>query len=312
MKKILAVFLVLLMHGSLYAGGRVGTSSAGILKIAPGARPAAMGNAFIALANDVNAIYWNPAGLSELQSSEGAFMYNSYIADIKYSYLAGAFKTKAGNFGLSVALLDAGDMLQTTLKVGGGYDVIGSYTAKDRVIQCSYGAKYKDFSYGASAKIINQKILDSSANAYAIDLGAQYKLKTTSELGGIKLGATINNIGNRVKFDQESERLPIYLKLGVSICPGIKSVIGVFDVKIANDNNMVFNAGTEYIYQMKQGQIAGRLGFDSSNDAGSGITLGVGIKFVRLSNLKDFQFDYAFVPYGDLDNSHRVSLSVKF
>ncbi len=92
----------------------------------------------------------------------------------------------------------------------------------------------------------------------------------------------------------------------------MKELTTVFDIKFPNDNDIIFNVGAEYVYQMKQGQIAGRMGFDSSNDAGSGVTFGLGIKLNKISNLKDFQFDYAFVPYGDLDNSHRVSLSVKF
>ncbi len=95
-------------------------------------------------------------------------------------------------------------MTQTTVKAGGDYDIVGSYTANDKVIQLAYGSMYSNFEYGISAKMIRQKILDSSANAYAIDLGGQYKLKTTDEIGDIKLGATINNIGTRVKFDQES------------------------------------------------------------------------------------------------------------
>jgi hypothetical protein len=43
--------------------------------IITGARPAGMGNAFVALADDVNAVYWNPAGLTLQKHMELGFMH---------------------------------------------------------------------------------------------------------------------------------------------------------------------------------------------------------------------------------------------
>src|SRR5207302_10246043 len=53
-----------------FGKNQVGTSGAAFLKIGPGARPAAMGEAFTGVADDIHAIYWNPAGLATLRSPE--------------------------------------------------------------------------------------------------------------------------------------------------------------------------------------------------------------------------------------------------
>ena len=51
---------------------REGTSSATFLRIGVGARAEGMGEAFVAVANDPSAVFWNPAGLASLQRRENA------------------------------------------------------------------------------------------------------------------------------------------------------------------------------------------------------------------------------------------------
>src|SRR5437773_4331058 len=69
-------------------GQRVGTSSGTFLRIGVGARAEAMGETFVAVANDPSAIYWNPAGLASLQRNEASESHVDWPADIHYDHLA--------------------------------------------------------------------------------------------------------------------------------------------------------------------------------------------------------------------------------
>src|SRR5437762_4483401 len=79
---------------------RAGTSSGSFLKIGVGARAAALGEAFVAVANDPSAIYWNPAGLASMQRQEFQLSHLEWPADIRYEFLA--YVVPSQRFGGSV------------------------------------------------------------------------------------------------------------------------------------------------------------------------------------------------------------------
>ena len=81
---------------------RVGTTAAQFLKIGAGARPIGMGSAYTALATDILAVYWNPAGLSRInRNGEAIFNHAQWLADTKYNFAA--FSMNLGSVG-SIAL----------------------------------------------------------------------------------------------------------------------------------------------------------------------------------------------------------------
>jgi long-subunit fatty acid transport protein len=69
-------------------GQRAGTSSGTFLKIGVGARAVGLGEAFVAVANDPSAIFWNPAGLASMQRQELSLNHVSWPADVNYEHLA--------------------------------------------------------------------------------------------------------------------------------------------------------------------------------------------------------------------------------
>ena len=90
-------------HG--YAVSNAGTSGAQFLKIGPGARVDSLGGAFGAIANDVTAIYWNPAGLSQLTATSVSGTHTVWLADTRYNFLAFATPVeKIGTLGASVTV----------------------------------------------------------------------------------------------------------------------------------------------------------------------------------------------------------------
>ena len=98
------------------AGTGVGTAGAQFLKIGPGARVDGIGSAFCAIADDVTAVYWNPAGIGQLEGFNLSDTHTYWIADTRFNYLAVAAPVDfvSGTLGLSVTLLTIPEMQITT------------------------------------------------------------------------------------------------------------------------------------------------------------------------------------------------------
>ena len=96
-------------------GQRAGISTAQFLKIGVGGRASALGDAFVAVANDASALYWNPAGLVQFQENQVMFSHNSWVVDINHEFIGAVYHLDETNsFGLSVTSLTMQDMKVTT------------------------------------------------------------------------------------------------------------------------------------------------------------------------------------------------------
>jgi hypothetical protein len=112
-----------------------------------------------------------------------------------------------------------------------------------------------------------------------------------------------------MKYDKESFDLPQNLKFGASYSFARNLTLAV-DLNKNTEPDVVFNAGTQYVYSFREDiSLAARAGYKSNNQAlggMAGFTTGIGFEYASLG------FDYAFVPYGDLENTHRISLNYQF
>lgn len=114
MKKVLIILL--LSVTCLFGQTKVGSTAAPFLNIAVSPRAISMGGAFIATANDVSSLYWNPAGASRSDINEAMFSHSRWFADINYNWAGAMIKLGgAGTLGLSLTYLDYGDIEVTTL-----------------------------------------------------------------------------------------------------------------------------------------------------------------------------------------------------
>jgi len=96
-------------------GQRAGISTAQFLKIGVGSRATAMGDAFISVANDVSALYWNPAGLVLSEENEIMFSHNSWVVDISHDFLGASYHLSSNDaVGISLTSLHMDDMQVTT------------------------------------------------------------------------------------------------------------------------------------------------------------------------------------------------------
>lgn len=314
--KIIIIFYALFLFTHAKASERTGTTGAQFLKIGVGARAIAMGEAFGAVADDINAIYWNPSGLTSIENSEASFMYTEWFQGVNYQFLGYAKRVqKLGMIGISCNYLTYGKIKRTKedLATGTylGYD--GDFTASDLAVSLSYARKISNkLSLGMNAKIIYQKNEGEKATGYAADMGMQYAMP---EDGLIvipdKISISIHNIGNPMEFINEKNPLPLNIRLGAAYQLFNRSCNVGFDINIPTDNDINFNVGIEYIYKkIKNVEVAGRLGYKTATikdiNALSGLSVGFGFSW------KGYGIDYAFVPYGDLGSTHRISILVRF
>lgn len=276
-------------------GSNAGTASSAFLKIGVGARSAAMGEAFAGVADDVSALYWNPAGLARLENREMTFSHNIWLEDTNYEYLG--FVQPLGKYvvGAGVSYLNIGTME--------GWDVnntpTSDFSAHSMAVALSAGRVMNDkLSLGLTLKFVQEGIEKESASAFAVDAGGVYKLGEDTSAALV-----VQNLGTGMKFVKESAGLPMNIKIGGAHRLLEKKLLLSLDFNKYTDTTFRGNLGAEYrLSEM----LALRLGYNGGNDMGSGLTGGFGLKYSRLN------FDYAFVPYGDLGDAHRLSLSYRF
>jgi hypothetical protein len=172
-----------------------GTAGAEELLIPMGAKGTALAGALMASVTGIDAIYWNPAGLVNTPSNvEAMFSYMNYIADINITYGAVAAKTALGSIGISFQSIAFGDIAVTTADAPNG---TGSfYSPTYMTVGATYSRAMTDRIFvGVNAKFVSEKIMNTSASTYALDMGVQYVTDI-----GVKLGVALKNFGAPIKF----------------------------------------------------------------------------------------------------------------
>lgn len=304
-KRTIILFLFLAFPLLSYASSSAGTTVVPFLKYGAGARAAGMGSAFSAVTGaGSDMIYWNPAGLASIDRQDVSLLYLSGFEGISYGWVSYAVATLYGSFGFAAQYMSSGNIDGT----GPAAEDASDFSAYDFAVSLSY-AKYYDLGnagivdYGGSVKYIYSKI-DNSASAFAFDAGAVFTFNDALT----SLGAVIQNVGTSLKYNEERETLPFVLRIGASR-KFFENLLVTFDLNFPNDNDVFPSFGAEYsIAVLQDADIALRAGYDGRRkdiDGFSSFNAGFGLKY------KDYMFDYAFSPYGNLGDVHRVSLGVK-
>ncbi len=306
MKKIIVGLIIV---GTIGYARNYSNAAMDFLKLGQGARVNGIGEAFVGLADDINTLYWNPAGLGQLKDREVTIMYLkpfNEINGLSYSYLASVFPMKEpGCFGTSISYYGYGE--EERYDASGSDD--GTWEAFDMGFCFGLGGMIQDnLSLGGSLKAIYGEIDKSNAWGLCSDIGVLYMLPSIPDM---KIGAVIKNIGTRIKFEEESDPLPLTLKTGFSyhLPETLPPITVVLDATFPDDNDLYVGMGGEYVYQNVLGiMLALRMGFKSGpQEEGSGLTAGVGIKGSR------FGFDFAYQPGDDeLGDSYFISFQAKY
>ena len=290
-----------------------GASGADFLRIGPGARPAAMGEAFSAVADDVHALYYNPAGLGAVSSWRMTGMHNEYFQGVGYDFFAVAAplqtlwgspsRTLPGVVGLGVQSLSVSDLQRR-----GSSDSdqpTGAFGANDLAFTLAYAQHVGDaLSLGASLKVIQQTLDDRHDGFFAADLGGQYQAGERWTFG-----AGMRHLGPSPHLGGPADPLPSLAYVGAAYRPQ-NGLLLCADAASTRAGRDILSSGLEYSHELAP-DIHGalRLGYTTRNsDAGgmAGAAAGGGIGF------RTMDVDFAWVPFGDLGDTYRFSLSLKF
>ena len=267
----------------------LGETGAQFLKIGVGARACAMGEAYTALSGDATGIYWNPAGLTQVASPEIAAMHNSWLMDMSYQYAAVAVPRGFGTIGVGVAYSSSGDIPKYE-----DFEHKGEYSAYDASGTVAIGIDRGGMvSYGLGLKFIHQKIEDETASGFGADLGLIARVPGHHSMA---LGLVLQNIGPEIQFIDESDPLPLNVKVGLGYVRGPVTV--ATDVVMPRDDDVRAAVGGEVVLK---GVLALRGGYNSANT----YSAGVGLMWHSIS------VGYAFVPYEDIDDSHRIAATLR-
>ncbi|MCD4813187.1 PorV/PorQ family protein [bacterium] len=310
----LAGFLAVLANADQtnYDIGKVGGSE---LKIGLGPRPVAMGEAFVAKADDLNATAWNAAGLAQIQGHQAGFMHNIYIEDTALEYLAYAQNIFEGaGVGVNLMMLNYGTMDKVE-EVNGLPEITGEFTPMVFAFTAGYGQWVMPaLAIGGAIKFYSQNIDEESYSAVAVDVGAIFKL---SELGakGFQAGLSIQNLGTSIG----DASLPMNAKAGLAYETPLKisendtwNILVDVNLPFGDVNYTSGNIGTEYCYNNLVAVRAGYKIKDTGDLGGiTGLTAGAGVKLPVGANIS-LGIDYALLSYGDLGMTHQIAIGVGF
>jgi len=288
---------------------KVGTFDGQFLKITVGARGAAMGGAFVAVADDATALFWNSAGIARIDpdKSELSLNHANWPADLSFDEVGYVFHMKKipGAFGLHATALSMQPMEETTSYQPDGDG--NTFDAGDMEFGLSYARSFTDkFSAGGSANLIHEGLADLSEQTISFDLGTLYDVGTA----GMKIGMAISNMGSEIQWIDRSARIPAIFRVGTSATlysAENQKLIGAFDFSHPPDNAERMNFGVEYSFH-KYLFIRGGYNYHYDSD---GVAGGVGFHFpVSVAGMADM--DYAYTDMGDLGAAHRFSLRFQF
>ena len=322
---ILIIFIQQLAYAQLFpdlGGQRVGTSAAQFLKIGVGPRAEAMGQAYIAMANDAEALYYNPAGISQSEKNEIFFSNVQWVVDIQLEYLGLVYHLNDINsIGVALTYLHTEEMEETTELFP--YGTGNYFRYADALIGLTYSRNMTDkFSFGISVKYLHETLAELTMSSLLFDLGTYYKTGWKS----VRFAAAVTNFGRDiapsgsftyknldneqvVKNDFQKFPPPILFRIGIAAeiyKSEYNMISGSVQLNHPNDNVENVNFGLEYwwqeIFALRGGYVSAR----TEEDFSAGFGLRVPMKGVGIG------VDYSFSNFGRLGYVNRFALNIVF
>jgi hypothetical protein len=326
---------------------RVGTTAGNFLEMGFGAAGSAMGDAAVASASDVSAVYWNPARLAALRQNEVQFLAQPWFAGITTSGLSAAVVSpRWGAFAVQYCQASYGEMRVTTMDYQDGTGEF--FTARDYSVSAAYARNLAQwFSFGAAAKFVGSSIWHCSAGAPALDLGVSVNTSFFSVTGdrsdGMTIGMSIANYGGKLRYDgmdlmqpidlypyengnykyaegqfrTQAWELPLIFRIGAAVRPlATENHRLTLEVNALHPNNNAesVNVGAQYEAHMPSvGTFYLRGGYRALflPDSEYGASFGAGV-VKRLMHRTALKVDYTYRDIGLLGAVHCYSFGLLF
>ncbi|HET7790537.1 MAG TPA: PorV/PorQ family protein [Gemmatimonadales bacterium] len=327
---------------------RVGTRGANFLEIGVGARGQAMAGAYASVAEGVTALYWNPAGIAEIEGPSAAITITKLYGDlgINHTFAGAAMPIGGGGvFGLAITSLSSGDIERTTEAFpDGGDPTFGrtfSYTATAAGLY--YGRRLTDrLNIGFGVKYASEGIDNAQAHYVGVDIGTMFR----TGLYGTRIAASLSNLGTSGRFQgaaidtfmvgnngtvpfqggTSSLQMPTLFRFSIrSDMVGASDALlstnkdhdlmAIAEADNAIDTDIQLTLGVQYSFR---NMLFARIGKKWYNEkqtafrsASYGLSFGGGVR-LPLSGGRGFDFDYAYTNMGELNNVQVFSLELGF
>ena len=269
-----------------------------------GARPLGMGGAFTGLADDVTAVFFNPAGISALQQKEAIAMHASTSFDRQFNFVAVTAPNHKGDsgWGISYTRFSIDGIPETRLQPGslttpitnpdGTVTIFSLFDDVEENLAVSYGWKIDDkLRVGGTIRIDHRELFGNVADGAGMDLGALYQ--ATND---VRLGFTVQHLFEGMREEdngtQHRDDVPMQAAVGVAV-RGWKDAMYVADIFAIEGDHVGIRAGVEKWWN---DHYALRTGINDGD-----FSVGASVKY------QAFQFDYAYQTQ-DLGDINRVDL----
>ena len=296
------------------------------LSVVSDARASGMAEAMTSLQTGSSALFFNPAGMSDMQNFvDISASVNKWIADIDHYTIAAAINPFNGDYGVigfSVQSVNYGEFFGTRVNPASelGYEDTGIFELSALAVGVGYAKQISDkFSIGGQIRYVQQDLGESivpvisdvdttsrtatnELNPLVFDFGTQFRTGIKS----IVFGMSVRNFSKEVQYVEEGFQAPLVFTLGISL--------NLFDLlgELPFDQSLYMSIDAshhrDYPEQVKVGLdyrvmdiLSLRGGYASGNEE-SGLSFGLGVSQFG------FAFDYAYTPFGVFDKVQRMTV----
>ncbi|UCH09912.1 MAG: PorV/PorQ family protein [Fidelibacterota bacterium] len=351
----LRVFAIMILSTLLQAQDveefeRLGQVSMAFLDIDVGARAVGMGSAFTCIDNDVNSLFWNPAGVASIQGGVISLSNCQWIADInQYAFAAALGTGRLGTFGISLLVMDNGEIENTIPNRPfsdhpedydshpEGYQLAGTYSVQQWAAGLAYARRITDkFSVGGQLKYCYEDFgeydivmptyddttgkwigfetkegVEDREGVIALDFGTLYYFGFKD----LRIAMSLRNFSQGVTYAFETFNLPITYKVAIAM-----NLLSVFP-RMENHNLQITcvtvspHDGGERVHlgceYTFRNLLALRGGYRANTDIGA-LSAGFGLTPSAFGGL-NLHFDYAYsVAESIFGSLHRFSFGFAF
>jgi hypothetical protein len=293
---IFAAFVLAALPLFAVDSGNVG---AAFLKNGVGARALGLGEAYTALADGADALFWNPAGAAKVEGTRFTLNHQPFFDYQRYDAGGLSFQRSAWvwSFGFT----------QMSYDPIPGFDAggapTGDFQAKDQQWVAGFARNKGEWSWGVSGKAVHSTIDTAKGDALALDAGLNF---TNPWSYAWHHAIVLQNVGTKMDFGTETRPLPQAFKFGTAIDVNDNLNLTIDFVRPRrNVDVLAFGAESRFPISERL-TLAARAGYHTRQRAAEGLTglgIGAGIFF------ENFGFDYAWVPHEELGDSHIFTIS---
>jgi hypothetical protein len=333
-KRIIMIAVMALMLFSLQSYGqgvdKIAQTGMKWLDIPIGARPASLGNAYMAGTPDASSVFWNPAAVALVPGTHVFLSQTQWIADINVLAASGTYEVEGiGTFGVHFMNVSWGSLNATQFNgLETLYDEMGTFEPQDFAVGITYARQISSrFSVGVNMRYIHENLLGDFVGAEGLFTNPEevraemdiiaLDLATLFYTGykDLRFGVSVKNLSTEKAFRFETFPLPLTFTFGIAMDVvqayfleegSAQSLTLLVDAVHPRDFSERMHLGMEYSYD-KMFFLRG--GYKTNHDE-QGLTLGGGIDV----DISDFSLgvDYSYLDFGNFDAVHIFSFDFGF